>query len=45
MKKIVFKGMQLISNLAIEVAFLSSNLTSIWHIYQPKMPDNIKTRV
>ncbi|MBT2145973.1 cyclic lactone autoinducer peptide [Clostridioides difficile] len=42
MKKILYNFMKACGVLAMFVAFLSANTTSLWHVYQPKTPEKLK---
>ncbi|MCC0657168.1 MULTISPECIES: cyclic lactone autoinducer peptide [unclassified Clostridioides] len=42
MKKILYHFMKVCGVLAMFVAFLSANTTSLWHVYQPKTPEKLK---
>lgn len=42
MKKFLEKNMKNIGSIAIEVAKISADSTSLWYNYQPKVPNKLK---
>lgn len=45
MNKIFYKFMKFFGGIAIAIAFISANTTSVWYINQPKMPKSLKKKL
>ncbi|MCC0643151.1 MULTISPECIES: cyclic lactone autoinducer peptide [unclassified Clostridioides] len=45
MNKILCKFMKLFGSVAIAIAFISANTTSVWYINQPEMPKSLKDKL